>query len=50
MMEALVSSPQFSALPGPARMEVVDILVADMSRSLVWGSVPRCGLKSPLAP
>jgi hypothetical protein len=40
LMDALVSSPGFAALPGPVRVSVVDILLADMARSLVWRSVP----------
>jgi hypothetical protein len=43
LMDALVSSPGFAALPGPVRVSVVDILLADMARSLVWRSVPRLG-------
>lgn len=41
LMEALVSSPGFAALPGPVRVAAVDIFVSDMARSLVWGSVGR---------
>ncbi len=41
LMEALVSSPGFAALPGPARVAAVDIFISDMARSLVWGSVGR---------
>jgi len=40
-MEALCTTGFFVALPGPARMAVVDHLMSDASRQQCWSNVSR---------